>query len=212
LFMFHRLALPVLFLFSCASYAQEPRVESLLHSLSKCDDSFFRLVASSKVQLVDYAPLARQAGPTGFAVPDRAHETESRVLFRKPIRAAGHDIVGYFDEVHELLPDSHVYSWGFLVAGSVETVATAFQPFIWDAQRLRAAGPVFVRAELWTHANPDAGWTNVRAESGIPGRGTVERVLLVEPYDGETRFIRFGCSLQGSVTPPLIREMRPDLR
>ena len=82
---------------------------------------------------------------------------------------------------------------------------------VWDAQRLRQDDPVLVRSEVWTHARPDQGWAPLVTEPGLPKPGTVERVLLIEPYDGETAFIRFGCAIQGQVSPAILDQIRPDL-
>lgn len=128
------------------------------------------------------------------------------------MEVASQKIVGYFDEFVELPRGMTSYSWGYLVAVSVEGVAAAFRPLVWESQRLRKEGPLFVRSEVWTHANPTQGWAKIRTEDGLPKAGTVERVLLIEPDDGETKFIRFGCSAQGNVTDPIVQELRPDLR
>jgi hypothetical protein len=55
------------------------------------------------------------------------------------------------------------------------------------------------------------GWVKEVTEPGLPKPKTVERVLMVEPYNGETSFIRVGCSLQGAVTREMLDVLRPDL-
>ena len=147
-----------------------------------------------------------------FAVPDRRHPTNSRVLFAKPIEVRGLKLVGFFDEVTDIPNGMTAYSWGYLVAESVPRTAIAIRPLLWDSSRLRSDGPVFVRSEVWSHETPAQGWAKVETEAGVPKKRTVERVFLVEPYEGESAFIRAGCSIQGNITDPLLRELRPDLR
>lgn len=194
------------------SHAQAPNAQRLIGDLSRCDGAFFSSVASDRAAMSAVSPLSTSSGPAAFAVPERRHPVESRVIFKQPLNAGGLSVIGYFDEISELPQGMSSYSWGFLVAATVEATSSTLGPLVWEAARLRKDGEVFVRSEVWRHAAPEQGWARVITESGLPKQGTVERVLLVEPYDGETRFIRLGCSIQGNVTDRLLRELRPDLR
>lgn len=192
--------------------AQTSASDLAIQELSRCDGTFFSALHARRAALEKAAAMSSVGSVSTFVVADRRHPARSRVLFSKPIELHGLRFVGFFDEVADIPDGMTSYSWGYLVAGSVATAATALQPLVWESSRLRSDGPVFVRSELWSHETPAQGWTRVETEAGVPKRRTVERVFLVEPYDGENAFIRVGCSIQGNVTDPLLRELRPDLR
>lgn len=206
-------ALALLAICAATSAFAQPKSEDMaVPELSRCDASFFHAVSAKRSDLAQLTPLTSGEAASAFAVLERQHPTRSRVMFRQPVLVNGVSIVGYFDELADIPNGMSTYSWGYLVASSVARTATALQPVIWEAQRLKADGPVFVRSEVWSHDKPSLGWGKVQTESGVPQRRTAERVLLIEPYDGETAFIRFGCSIQGNITEPLLRDLRPDLR
>jgi hypothetical protein len=205
------IAAATLFAACVNAMAQATPAESSIRELSRCDSTFFLGLARDRATLTQYADLGTHRESAYFKVPEQRHPTESRVVFRTPMKIAGVEIVGYFDEIQEIPGPALIYSWGYLVSSTVPVASKALAPFIWDANRLQDEGVVMVRSEVWTHARREQGWTKVKTEPGLPKPGTVERVLLIEPYDDETRFIRFGCSIQGAVTKEMLREIRPDL-
>jgi hypothetical protein len=192
--------------------AQDPGHHLFLKELSKCDRNFFERLGDSKGELEKLAPMRSLGRSASFQVPSPEHRTNSRVMFANPPVVEGLKFVGYFDEVLDLPNGMTSYSWGYLIASTVQEAATRLHGLVWDPMRLRKDGPVFVRSEVWSHERPEAGWTRSTTEAGVPRRGTVERVLLIEPYDGERAFIRFGCSIQGNITDPVLRAIRSDLR
>ena len=179
--------------------------------LSRCDARFFTDLARQRAALAGLADIAVHQGAGYFKVPEQRHPTESRVIFRQPVVVAGLPVVGYFDEIMDLPDGAMSYAWGYLVAATVAQTGRAWSAQVWDAQRLRQDDPVLVRSEVWTLARPDQGWAPLVTEPGLPKPGTVERVLLIEPYDGETAFIRFGCAIQGQASPAILDQIRPDL-
>jgi hypothetical protein len=79
---------------------------------------------------------------------------------------------------------------------------------------LRKDGELFVRSEIMNTNDAAYGWVRNDTPVGgtIPSKGSVERVLLVEPAGGELQaLVRVGCSLQGAVTPEVIKKERPDV-
>jgi hypothetical protein len=185
--------------------------ESLPSILSRCDGSFFHKLHEQRDEFKAHAPMGVEGKAGYFKVPDQRHETASRVMFTKPISTNGLAIVGFFDEIMEDPKMGAFYSWGLLIQSSVQEAAQKLRTEVWEVSRLRIEEGAFVRSEVWRTAQPQKGWTREVTESGPPKPGTVERVLLIEPYNGETAFIRFGCSIQGEVTTAMLRELRPDL-
>lgn len=192
--------------------ARSAAPDPALQELSQCDGTFFATLQARQAVLERAAPMRSVGSVSTFVVPDRRHPTKSRVLFAQPIEFRGLKLVGFFDEVVDIPNGMISYSWGYLVADPVPSTAAAIKPILWDAARLREDGPVFVRSEVWSHDKSAQGWAKVVTEPGVPQRGTIERVFLIEPYDGESAFIRAGCSIQGNITEPVLRELRPDLR
>lgn len=195
---------------SAAAQVAEPNL--FFKELSKCDRSFFERLDEHRSKLQNLAPMRSLGQAASFKVPSPEHRTNSRVMFANAQIIEGLKVIGYFDEVLDIPNGMSSYSWGYLIASNVDESAKKLHALIWDPMRLRKDGPVYVRSEVWSYENPDAGWARSTTDSGVPKRGTVERVLLIEPYDGENSFIRFGCSIQGNITEPLLRSVRPDLR
>ena len=177
--------------------AQDVEPELFFRELSKCDRSFFEKLGEHRSTLEKLAPMRSSGQSASFQVPAPAHRTRSRVMFTKPPVIEGLKVVGYFDEVLDIPNGMSSYAWGYLIASPVEESAKKLHGLIWDPMRLRKDGPIYVRSEIWSHDKADAGWARATTESGVPKRGTVEQVLLIEPYDGETAFIRFSLRHAG---------------
>lgn len=205
-----RLASLLALVATASAVAQPADDMGLIAALSSCDAGFFRVLAAHPQRLAPQGLLQPRGTSATFAVPDVTHPTDSKVFFNAPLRLHGLEVIGYFDELTPI-PGGVAISWGFLVAHSVSETASRLKPSVWDAARLRQEDGYFVRSEVWRHANPEAGWSKEATEPGPPKPGTVERVFMVEPYDGETAYVRAGCSLQGEVSPDMVRQLRPDI-
>jgi hypothetical protein len=180
--------------------------------LSLCDSKFFTTLGA---QPGDFSASThfRTNGTIGyFQVSDRRDQKLSIVRFSPSHFVGTLEIVGYFDELFSLGNQASMISWGFLVRAPIEQVVAITKPHIWDNNRLERDGPAYVRSELWDSKRSDIGWQKVTTASGqVPKAGTVERVLMIEPYENDSGLTRFGCSLQGSVTREMLRRDRPDL-
>jgi hypothetical protein len=183
--------------------------EGLLSSLSRCDGSFFKAISASAQTLAQQGQLDLRGDVATWAVPNISHPMDSKVFFNVPLRVSGLEVIGYFDEVTPI-PSGIVVSWGLLVSGDVSRAAEAVRALLWESPRLRAGDGYFVRSEIWNHSRSFEGWRKEATEPGPPKPGTVERVLMIEPYDGETAYIRIGCSLQGEVSREMMQSLRPD--
>jgi len=186
--------------------------DQLIADLSRCDSSFFSTLAQ---RAGDYAgnPYLRVRGSYAyFEVADRSNSKLSMRRFENGLRFGNLQAVAYFDELAGMGDNGAAVSWGFLIEAPIGEVVSATENLVWDRQRLRKDGNVFVRSEIWTHSEAERGWQPAVAPGGeVPKQGTVERVLLIEPYEEDASFTRFGCSLQGDVSREMLRSARPDL-
>lgn len=198
--------------FSPAFAAVEPIPDDVLGELSHCDASFFESLRRHASEFSSAPQFTKNSGFAYFKVPDRADPQHSTLKFSKPFKLHGFEVVGYFDEFMGVSADDAFISWGFLLRAPLEDVVRGTETVVWDSPRLQRDGPVFARSELWDHANKADGWQKIATPGGVEAQtGTVERVLLIETYEKDPGLTRFGCSLQGTVTPDLLNKARPDV-
>lgn len=189
-----------------------PKTDEIFADLSRCDGKFFSSLGARTDEL-STNPFFRTIGLIGyFQVTDRGNQKLSIVRFSPSQKVGSFEVVGYFDEIFPLGDQGHMISWGFLVRAPIEQVVAITKSLIWDNDRLRRNDQYYVRSELWTHKTTKGEWQKVTTVGNqIPQVGTVERVLLIEPFEDDPSLTRFGCSLQGSVTREMLRRHRPDL-
>jgi hypothetical protein len=206
----------VLFL-SCSAFVAEsksadPSTNVLLSDLTRCDRTFFETLKKERDAFATVLRFNNATTVAYFRVPDRADPQRSLLRFSAPIRIGTVEVVGYFDEVMGFGESGLALSWGFLVGAPIVEVVSSTESLIWEGKRLRKDNAVHVRSEVWDHSKASNGWMSAIAVADkAPAVGTVERVLLIESFDEDKSLTRFGCSLQGSVTPEMLRSERPDL-
>jgi len=196
---------------SGASVAQQPLGGALVHDLSLCDKKFFHALVDHLYEVSKLGNLQTHNDYAFFRVANRRMPSRSMVRFSEPLVVGNIALDGYFDDIVDVNAQTSLISWGFLAPTSVRDAQAALKPFLWDYDRFRADGPVFVRSELWEVASPEKGWQKIATESGEPKPGTLERVFLIEPSRDVPRHVRIGCSVQGSVTSSIVQDLRPDL-
>ena len=192
------------------AHAQSGAPEKLFAALTRCDGAFFESMRSLREELAPQGRLDERGRSVTWLVPEITHPTESRVFFNSPLKVNGLEMIGYYDELIRI-PGGVAVSWGFLVSSNIPDANAKLRALVWDTSRLRQGEGYFVRSEIWSHSNSAAGWAREASEPGPPKPGTVERVFMIEPYDGETAYVRAGCSLQGSITREMVGTIRPDL-
>lgn len=196
----------------CVFAAAQPASDEVLGDLSRCDASFFESLRRHAGEFSSQPQFTKTPGWAYFKVADRANPQHSTLQFNAPLKLHGFEVVGYFDEYMGVSADEAFISWGFLLRAPLEDVVKGTESVVWDSARLQRDGPVFARIEWWDHAHKAEGWQKVSTPGGTDAQtGTVERVLLIEAYDKDPSLTRFGCSLQGTVTPELLQQARPDV-
>lgn len=189
-----------------------PEPDSLLGELSRCDGRFFTTLQRRASELSGNPYLAKGAGVAHFKVADRTVPAQSVRHFNAPLPIERLDVVGYFDAHMSLSADDAFLAWGFLVRSTPHDVVKAVQHLIWDQERLLQDGQVYRRTELWDPAQAANGWQKIATPGGTESPpDSIERVLRIEPDDKDPSLTRFGCVLQGTVTPEMLKALRPDI-
>lgn len=202
-----------LFLFSQSLFAQLSSVDNVIKDLSLCDTTLFRTIKKYESDFRYHGPIKSKDNIAYWKVLDRTADDKNVVIFDKTIEG-NVSLIGYFDEVIDLEGMGQYYSWGFLVKGSPDRIATAIKPLVSDSSQFRRDGDVFVRSEIRDITLPNGSWIkNDKLSSGtIPKSHTIERVFLVETAgDKYPGISRVGCSLQGTVPVEVLASERPDI-
>lgn len=197
---------------TAAHAANVPQTDRVLADLSRCDATFFKTLGEHVVQY-STNPFFQLKGAYGsFQVEDRRDPNANVRTLTPAIQLNNLEAVAYFDEVSSFGNTTFLF-WGFLLRANMDEVLAATRPVIWDSQRLKAEDNVFVRSEMMDLSEKEHIWKKVATTGNqAPRPGTVERVLLIEPYEKDASLIRFGCSIQGTLTKELIRTERPDIQ
>ena len=201
---------------ACSAHAQTVTPpEQLLTEFSRCDASFFQSLRDARlpagtVRLSDYGPVK---APT---VMSPLQEGGNYQAFENPLVVNGVRLVGYYNQAQSMKDVGNFLFWGFVADGTPDDVAKKLKPLIVDNARFVPQGKAITRAEIRRVGDPIGQW---RTE-GLTGPGVatpfgfVDRVLMVDtgdstpPLAGHTTVF---CSLQGTVTAPLLQVYRPDL-
>jgi len=201
---------------ACTAQAQTVTTpEQLFTEFSRCDAHFFESLRDARlpagtVRLSDYGSVK---APT---VTSPLQEDGAYQHFETPLVVNGVRMVGYYNQAQTLKNLGNFLFWGFIADGSPQEVAAKLKPLIVDNGRFVSQGQAITRAEIRRIGDPIGQW---RTE-GLTGPGVatpfgfVDRVLMVDtgdnrpPMAGRTTVF---CSLQGTVTAPLLQVYRPDL-
>ncbi|WP_296229266.1 hypothetical protein [Ralstonia sp. UBA689] len=184
---------------------------TLVSALAHCDRRLFAAIDGERDRLDDIAQVKRRSGSLSYiAVGDRLRSDSSAVRFLAPYQDGPLVLDGYFDEVEDLGAGDAIFTWGFLVRGSVSDVSRALGLNTLQAWSLHREGNAFVRTEVWDGSHwlfgaPDGG-------EDLPSDARVERILFMEETEPTgVASVRIGCSLQGHVSAPMLLSARPDL-
>ncbi|WP_256244330.1 hypothetical protein [Pseudomonas sp. PH1b] len=200
---------------SIAHGQQATSPEQLLTQFSRCDGQFFQALNTvqpppATLSLVKYGPVSAPK------VLNPLQEGGRYQAFEQPLVIKGVRLVGYYNEAQSLKSVGNLLFWGFVAEGEPKDVTAALKPLLVDSVRLRADRSAMTRVEIRRVGDPIQQWrTEGLAGGGVATPfGFVERVLSIDkgtasaPISGRTTIF---CSLQGTVTAPLLQVYRPDL-
>lgn len=195
---------------ACAASTSAP--DSILAELSRCDGRFFTSLQGHAGELAANPHFTRSGELAYFKVADRTVAEQSVRRFSAPLPIEQLEVVGYFDAHMSLSADDTFIAWGFLLRAGPQAVVKATQQLIWDKERLLQDGQVYTRTELWDPAQVANGWQKVMTPGGTESSpDAVERILRIEADDKDPSLTRFGCVLQGTVPPDMLKALRPDI-
>ena len=189
--------------------------EQLLTELSRCDAHFFESLRDARLP-ADTLRLSQYGSVKAPTILNPLQEGGTYQRFEKPLIVNGVPMIGYYNQAQTMNNVGNFLFWGFVADGPPQEVAEKLKPLIVDNTRFISEGKAIARAEIRRVGDPIGQWRT----QGLTGPGVatpfgfVDRVLMVDkgdatpPLTGHTTVF---CSLQGTVTAPLLQVYRPDL-
>lgn len=189
--------------------------EQLLSDFSRCDAQFFQSLNTAQLP-VGTLNLAQYGAVKAPRVMNPLQEGGRYQAFEQPLVVKGVRLVGYYNEAMSMKSAGNMLFWGFVAEGQPKDVAASLKPLLADNARVKDERGAFSRVDIRRVGDPIQKWrTEGLAGGGVATPfGFVERVLSIdkgvdqEPIAGRTTIF---CSLQGTVTAPLLQVYRPDL-
>jgi len=181
-----------------------------LRLFTQCDASLFNALKENRNLFGSSVEVKNRGNAATIAVANPLSEKGREQTFKEPTEVNGLRLIAWRDEVSYDVELGGFLFWGFKAEGDLKTVAKKINAVLPESGKLVDAGDSWVRPEIRMIGDPVDAWRPNRASGGtVTPKGSVERVLLLESeVPGQTSIF---CTLQGSITPPLLQALRPDL-
>ena len=181
-----------------------------LRLFTQCDASLFYALKKNLNLFGSSVEVKNRGNAATIAVSNPLSEKGREQIFKEPIEVNGLHLITWRDEVFYDVELGGFLFWGFQAEGDLKTVAQKINAVLPKTRKLIETGESWARAEIRMIGDPMDVWRPNPASGGTATpKGGVERVLLLESETpGHTSIL---CTLQGSVTPPLLQALRPDL-
>ncbi|SCB78893.1 hypothetical protein [Gilliamella intestini] len=184
----------------------------LIDSLTLCTPHFFKDIYSNKEELEKYTNIKLiDQNQAYISVENRSDITKNYVYFAHPMTYKNLTITGYYDSAMDLGKMGKYYFWGFIINNDIDQIKETLNFVDWknmEDNLLYIANPKIrnINDDLQTwHKNTDI----VVGVKTIPVPDTTEKLLLLEKGPNMNLLI---CSIQGIVTPALLKQERPDIQ
>lgn len=193
-----------------AAGSQTASVSEALRLFTQCDASLFNALKENPNLFGKAAEVKNRGKAATIVVANPLSEKGREQAFKEPLEVDGLRLIGWRDEVSYDTELGGFLFWGFKAEGDLKAVAKKINAVLPVSGKLVDAGDAWARPEIRMIGDPVDAWR----PNGISGgtatpKGSVERVLLLESEAaGQTSIF---CTLQGSITPPLLQTLRPDL-
>lgn len=195
---------------AAAAGTQTASVSEALRLFAKCDASLFNALKENPNLFGPSAEIKSRGKAATITVANPLSEKGREQTFREPLEVDGLRLIGWRDEVSYDMELGGLLFWGFKAEGDLKSVARKINALLPASGKLTNAGDAWARPEIRMIGDPLDAWrpNKVSGDTATP-KGSVERVLMLESEaTGQTSIF---CTLQGSITPPLLQHLRPDL-
>lgn len=177
---------------------------TLVQSLTRCDNTFFSEIYHQRAKLSRVAPLTvDKHSQAWFKAPIDGNGT---IWFAQPLHELNLTLSGYYLQTSNLNEINYgkYYYWGLVFKESQEEVMSRLDHLAWSK-----AGDDYI-TQTMIKADANSAWEkNAQAVSGIaPAKDSTEKLLMLSKGKEGTLLL---CSVQGNVTPDMLTTLRPDL-
>ena len=177
---------------------------TLVQSLTRCDNTFFSEIYHQRAKLSRVAPLTvDKHSQAWFKAPIDGNGT---IWFAQPLYELNLTLSGYYLQTSNLNEINYgkYYYWGLVFKESQEEVMSRLDHLAWSK-----AGDDYI-TQTMIKADANSAWEkNAQAVSGIaPAKDSTEKLLMLSKGKEGTLLL---CSVQGNVTPDMLTTLRPDL-
>jgi hypothetical protein len=196
--------------FSATPDASTPASETeALRLFAQCDASLFHALKKRPDMLGPSVRVANRGTAASIIVPDPLSQKGNEQLFSAPLQVNGLSLTAWHNEIMYDVNIGGFLYWGFKLEGDPKQVAIKLNALLPDSRKLVQVGELWARSEVRVIGDPIDTWHSGGTSGVVTAKGSVERVLMVE---GESPSVTtLYCSLQGSITAPLLQSLRPDL-
>lgn len=198
---------------SSTAFAQAPSTkatpEDVLRQFALCDSSLFFTLKKHPNLLGPTVQIDNRGDVATIAVPDPLSDKGNSQVFKSPINIDGLQILSWHNEISYDVDIGGILFWGFKIGNDPATVAKKLNALLPSDRKLLRLGSEWARPEMRSIGDPIDNWRTGGQSGTVAEKGTIERVLLIEAESpGKSSLY---CSLQGSLTAPLLKYLRPDM-
>lgn len=183
-----------------------------MQKFARCDASFFASLASDPNPFGSAIELTRKGTHATPKIrnPWAAVRHDGIQVFAQPIEVGGLRLLAWREDAASVPRLGTFIRWGFEVEGTPERVAVRLNRLLPLHLKLSRRDEAWTRGEARNNRDPANEWKLPAMPLGVlPKRpNTVDRVLAAERSEEPGR-TRLYCTLQGDVTPDLLRSLRP---
>jgi hypothetical protein len=201
----HHLIIPFCSLIPCASALAST---SALQTFLACDANSLTVVNHPGIK--EHVASTQEQGKIALSGGTKT-DAGQRWVFDKPVMLDGIALTGFFAEDQELM-GSRIIGWGFYTQQTPDELYAQLNKI--PGSQLEQVNGIYARPQVWS--KKQSAWV---PESGDDTSGklvtdTAERILMVEPALPDVAKTSKGmvtCSVQGTVSPQILKTVRPDL-
>jgi hypothetical protein len=205
--------MPILAFSAATVFAQDKTaassVEEGLRLFAQCDASLFNSLKDHPNMFGPSVQVADRGTAATILVKNPLSEEGREQRFSAPLIVNGLRLVAWHNEVSYDVNMGGFLFWGFKVEGDPALVAKKMNTLLPESKKLIRLDDTWAHSETRSIGDPIDGWHTGGQIGSVTQQGTIERVLMVES-DSSSESVVY-CSLQGSITTPIVKKLRPDL-